>query len=103
MTAQSIVTLWHKTENGYEKKTYNAHAVLKVSIEKSGIKEKGFHSGTRCEVRIPTKKSIDVALNDYIRVGYAEGEPNLKSDYKIAEIADNRRGGEPHIRLSGRR
>ncbi len=103
MTAQTVITLWHRCSDGYERLCCNAHVVMKVSIEKSGIKEKGFHSGSQCRIRIPSQKAMAISPGDYMSIGEFDGEPDIRQVFRITEVCDNRRGGEPHYKMVAQR
>ncbi len=100
MTANNLVTIWHRCGDAFEKNCYKANILLKVSLDKNGIKEKGLHYGTMCEIRIPSQKDIGASLGDYAGIGScSDNEPDLRRDFKVIELSDNRRGGSPHFKI----
>ena len=103
MTTMHSVTVWHPDESGFLCRVFHAHINMMNQIDKSGIKQKGFYSSSQCKFRIPTIEKIDVYVGDYVRVGEYSGNPDRTKDFKITEIADNRRGGTPHYRLLAER
>lgn len=102
MQAESTVTIWHFDENEQPKrKVFKGVYINGVKrISKNGIKQKGFFEGTSYSIRIPTIKEIVVCPGDYISIGENFGDyPGTWDSFKILEVADNRRGGQPHWRI----
>lgn len=103
MRACDIVTLWHWGDSGEsaERKVFRGvHIYQSESIEKSGIKEKGFHKAGKVIVRIPGNKDAQIACGDYLGIGECIGDlPDYSKAVKIVSVTDNRRGRSPHIKL----
>lgn len=104
MTTNASITVWHYIE---EKETYARSVFEHVSMHrvKKNAASLNSRSGMRrdncCKIRIPVTEDIKVYIGDYIRSGIHAGKlPDRLSDMKVKEIADNRRGGVPHWRIS---
>lgn len=104
MTTNADITVWHYNE---EKETYSRSVFEHVSMHsvKKSVASLNARSGMRrnnsCKIRIPVTKNINVYIGDYIRRGIHAGNiPDRFSDMRVTEIADNRRGGIPHWRIS---
>lgn len=104
MQANSKITVWHFDEDSQEYSRRNICGVyvdITERISKNGIKQKGFFDAKILRVRIPTTKEISVCPGDYVRVGvHNEDEPKKMFCFKVNEVKDNRRGGQPHWRIS---
>ena len=104
MQASFNITIWHFDD---DKEEYSRQVICGVYVDgvkkiaKNGIKQKGFFDAKTLRVRIPARKDIFVFLGDYVRVGkYDEDAPDKVHCFKVNEIKDNRRGGQPHWRIS---
>lgn len=104
MQVNSNITIWHFDD---DKEAYSSKIICGVyadeikKIAKNGIKQKGFFDAKTLRVRIPTTEDICVFPGDYVRVGkYDEAAPEKMHCFKVNEIKDNRRGGQPHWRIS---
>ena len=102
MKTNTYVTVWHLDESTgmYLRSIYKARAFLEKRLAKSGIKQKGFFSGSRATLRIPLDQNAKVELGDYVRcdISYDEA-PDRIGDLKVMQIAENNFGTNPHIRL----
>ena len=69
-------------------------------ITKSGVKQKGYYSGSRATVRIPKHENATAYLGDYVRLGKSQDlSPDRINDLKVTKITENYRGANPHLKL----
>lgn len=102
MMTDTKVTLWHYDEKsgGYDKNVYRAKVFFEDRLAKSGIKQKGYYSGSRATVRIPMAEQPFVCLGDYMRLGECEDiAPERIADLKVTKVTQNYRGTNPHIKV----
>ena len=102
MRCDSMVTLWHyDSDSGeYLSCTYPAKVFFEDRLAKSGVKQKGYYSGSRATVRIPKSHLPMAWLGDYIRQGEAsDASPDRINDLKVTKITENYKGANPHLKL----
>ena len=100
MRTDSYITIWHYDGQGYQRNTYRAMAFFEDRIAKSGVKQKGYYSGSRATVRIPNHLMPKAELGDYVRQGECyDVAPDRINDLKVTKITENKRGANPHLKL----
>ena len=102
MMCDAKVTLWHYDTDSceYVKSTYVAKTFFEGRLAKSGVKQKGYYSGSRATVRIPEYEKPKVWLGDFVRYGEADDLlPDRIHDLKVTKITENYRGTNPHLKL----
>ncbi len=105
MTADKIITVWHINDDadGYTREVFCAsvYTTLKSVSDNGGTKaSEGMRKSNILKARIPTKDQMPLSIGDYVRVGRHTGSPIRGKDFKIVELADNRKGANPHWRIS---
>lgn len=102
MTTNGSITVWHYDEENecYIKKKFDGVSMHNVQKSSSAL-GKGTRTKTRvCKIRIPTLLEAGLSLGDYVRIGLSTDDaPERGCDMVITEIADNRRGANPHWRV----
>lgn len=96
MTGKVSVTVWH---NGVPEIFRNVFVKLVSSVDKNGIKQRGFFDSSTCTVRIRCMGPKKFAIGDFMRIGEHTGEAMRGSDFRIMKISDNIRGTTPHYKL----
>lgn len=96
MICDSSVTIWHNGIAYYYDKVSLNH---KIAIDKNGIKQTGYFNSSSCVLRIPTEKTIDISIGDYVRIGKHTGNHNRNTDFAVMEIKENFRGSTPHYKV----
>ena len=102
MMCDAKVTLWHYDTDSceYVKSTYVAKTFFEGRLAKSGVKQKGYYSGSRATVRIPSHLMPSAQLGDYLRQGESyDSAPDRINDLKVTKITENTKGANPHIKL----
>ena len=92
----NTVTVWH---NGIRRCYPLISARKIISVDKNGIKQKGFFDSSKCTLRIPAKADAEFSIGDFARIGEHTGDADRRTDFKIMEIHGNLRGAIPHYRL----
>ena len=102
MTTNRSITVWHYDDENecYIKKIFSSVSMHNVQKSSTAI-GKGTRTETRvCKIRIPIMTDAGLCLGDYVRIGAsADKAPERGCDMVITEIADNRRGANPHWRV----
>lgn len=96
MITRPCVTLWH---NGTRCFFPVISVKMSSSIDKNGIKQKGFFDSSVCMLRIPAKSEVEISIGDFVRLGKHNGDADRASDFKVMKIYNNLRGTTPHYRL----
>jgi len=102
MRTNSFITLWHLDEHSgaYIRYFYRARIFFEERLAKNGIKQHGYHNGSRATVRIPASEKPIVQMGDYIRPGKCTDlTPERVNDLRVTMITENYIGANPHIRL----
>ena len=94
MTEKGFVTLWH---DGKSCILPVISSRLDASIDKNGIKQKGFFDSSALTLRIPQK--AEISIGDFVRLGKHFDDADRASDFKVMKIYNNPRGTTPHYRL----
>ena len=97
-----MVTIWHYDSGAdkYIRCSYPAKVFFEDRLAKSGVKQKGFYSGSKATVRIPKSQLPMAWLGDYVREGDAGDEfPDRINDLKVTKITENFKGANPHLKL----
>ena len=102
MTTNGSITVWHYDDVNecYTKKKFIGVSMQNVQKSSTAL-GKGTRTEVRvCKIRIPTTAKVELHLGDYVRIGLSsDKEPERGCDMVITEIADNRRGTNPHWRV----
>lgn len=96
MITETYATLWH---NGTRYLSPVISVKIYSSIDKNGIKQKGFFDSSECTLRIPAKQNLEISIGDFVRLGKHTGEADRAADFKIMRIHNNLRGTTPHYKL----
>ncbi|MCR4692509.1 MAG: hypothetical protein K5664_01345 [Firmicutes bacterium] len=96
MITQSFATIWH---DGKRCIFPILSAKMVSSIDKNGIKQKGFFDSSTCLLRIFTKTELEISVGDFVRLGKHSGEADRVEDFKVMKICNNLRGTTPHYKL----
>lgn len=96
MLNETCVTLWH---SGTRYFFPGVSARICSSIDKNGIKQKGFFDNSVCTLRIPSKAELEISIGDFVRLGKHSGNADRNADFKVMKIYNNLRGVAPHYRL----
>ncbi|MCR4692429.1 MAG: hypothetical protein K5664_00940 [Firmicutes bacterium] len=96
MITRNFVTIWHDG-----KRCVFPVLSIKIcsSIDKNGIKQKGFFDSSVCLLRIPANTELDISIGDFVRPGKYSGMPDREADFKVMKISNNLRGTTPHYKL----
>lgn len=96
MINETCATLWH---NGTRCFFPRVSARICTSIDKNGIKQKGFFDDSSCTLRILTETELELSIGDLVRLGRHSGDADRNADFKVMKIYNNLRGATPHYRL----
>jgi len=96
MINETCATLWHSgTRYFFPRVT----ARVCSSVDKSGIKQKGFFDDSVCTLRIPSETELELSIGDFVRIGRHSGDADRNTDFKVMKIYNNLRGVTPHYKL----
>ena len=96
MITRNYATIWHDGKRC----VYPVLSVkVSLSIDKNGIKQKGFFDSSACILRIPAKSELEISIGDFVRLGKHIGDADRTTDYKVMKICENLRGTTPHYKL----
>ena len=102
MRKDKVVTIWHfgNSDTPTGKVFKNASVDSACSINKNGIKQKGFFDASGATVRIFTAEEVVVNPGDYLCFGEcSDAAVPVENSMKIIAVKDNRRGGQKHWRI----
>ena len=99
MTTNEVITIWHYDEEAekYTAQYFMAH--VHHTKKRASANDKGASARSILKIRIPMTEDAGLHLGDYVFIGATAVGPARGKDWKICEIADNRRGSSPHWRV----